>query len=337
MTLGIYENWYSPYEKQWNSPLTVVAHAGAPLLIHSPRYNTPLHDFGIDKPFALDRGTLVQQKLAAEFGDRVSTVEPDPISVSDALLVHTAEYLQTLKDPATWREIFELSDAEYDPARATRPLNELFDDIAFKSGGTMLAVELALRQGLAANLGGGYHHAFPNEGRGFCVLHDIAIAIRSAKKRNLCRRCLVIDVDFHQGDGTALIFRDDDSVFTLSIHSAEGWPDVKQRSDLDIEITSSETGSYIGRLEAGLKSALKRFSPDLVMFVAGSDAYELDVLPGTAYLKLSLEQMKKRDELVLNTFAGLGVPLAMVYAGGYGPDVWEVHYFATRRLVELAL
>jgi len=307
------------------------------LLIHSPRYNTPLHEFGINKPFALDRGTRVQQKLAAEFGDRITTIEPNPITVSDALLVHTAEYLQTLRNPTTWREIFELNEAEYDPTSASRPLNELFDDIAFKSGGTMLAVELALRKGLAANLGGGYHHAFPSEGRGFCVLHDIAIAIRSAQKRDLCRRCLVVDVDFHQGDGTALIFRDDDSVFTLSIHSAEGWPEVKQHSDLDIEILSSETASYIERLEDGLKTALKRFSPDLVMFVAGSDAYELDVLPGSAYLKLSLAQMKKRDELVLDTFARLGVPLAMVYAGGYGPDVWEVHYFATRRLVELAL
>jgi acetoin utilization deacetylase AcuC-like enzyme len=307
------------------------------MLIHSPRYNTPLREFGIDKPFALDRGTLVLQKLKDAFGEQIVAREPQPITREDALLVHSPQYLDSLRLPETWRDIFELKPEEYDPAIATRPLSDLYDDIAFKSGGTKLAVELALEGGLAANLGGGYHHAFPDCGRGFCALNDVAIAIRAAQKAGKCKRCLVVDVDFHQGDGTARVFRNDDSVFTLSIHSEEGWPEEKQQSDLDIGIYSANQAEYNDRLTEGIAEALRGFAPDLVLFVAGSDAYELDVLPGTVFLKLSLDELKKRDEMVIDTFADKGIPLAMVFAGGYGPHVWEVHYNATRRLIERAI
>lgn len=304
------------------------------MLVHSPRYNTPLHEFGIDKPFALDRGTRVLDALRNEYGQRIVVQEPEPISEDDALLVHSRKYLDSLKDPEVWREIFELKANEYHPETATRPLNELFDDIALKSGGTKLATELAFEHGMSANLGGGYHHAFPEEGRGFCVLNDVAIAVRHAQKKALAKRCMIVDVDFHQGDGNALIFRDDPAVFTLSIHSAEGWPEIKQQSDLDIHVYSSQAGHYVEKLDEGLTEALRKFAPDLVLFVAGSDPYERDVLPGTAFIKLSLDDMKRRDRLVLDRFAKLGVPLAMVFAGGYGPDVWEVHYWATKYLIE---
>lgn len=307
------------------------------MLVHSPRYNTPLREFGIDKPFALDRGTLVLQKLKDEYGDRIVAIEPQPITREDALLVHSKRYLDSLRHSETWHQIFELKPEEYDPTIARRPLSDLYEDIAFKSGGTKLAVEIALERGLAANLGGGYHHAFPDCGRGFCALHDIGIAIRSAQRAGKCKRALVVDVDFHQGDGTARVFANDDSVFTLSIHSEEGWPEEKQCSDLDIPIYSANQAEYNERLRKGIQQTLRKFSPDLVLFVAGSDAYELDVLPGTAFIKLSLQEMKARDEMVIEAFAQLGIPLAMVFAGGYGPHVWEVHYNATRRLVQLSI
>lgn len=302
------------------------------MLIHSPRYNTPLREFGIDKPFALDRGTLVLQKLKDEFGDRIVAEEPAPITLDDARLVHTAAYLDTLGLDETWKRIFELKADEYDSGTATRPLRELLDDILFKSGGTKLAVEKALGGGLSANLGGGYHHAFPDQGRGFCALNDVAIAIRAAQRSGKCKQAMIVDVDFHQGDGTALTFARDSSVFTLSIHSEEGWPEEKQCSDIDIGILSSDQHTYNDRLVEGINEALSTFAPDLVLFVAGSDAYELDVLPGTAFLKLSLEEMRARDEFVIDTFADRGIPLAMVFAGGYGPRVWEVHYNAVRHL-----
>jgi acetoin utilization deacetylase AcuC-like enzyme len=306
------------------------------MLIHSKKYTTDLTAFGIDKPFALDRGERVLAELRKHFPlELIQPLEPQPISAKEALLVHTSEYLQSLKDPRVWQEIFELKASEYKPESATRPLNELFDDIALKCGGTKLAVELACRTGSpTANLGGGYHHAFPGEGRGFCVLNDIAIAIRAAQEQNLCRHCLIVDVDFHQGDGTALIFQNDPTVFTLSIHSQEGWPECKQQSDIDVSLSANETCLYQTQLERSLEKALTIFSPDLAVFVAGSDAYEKDVLPGTAFMKMTLEQMRHRDEWIIDTCADRGIPLAMVFAGGYGPDVWEVHYWATRRIVE---
>lgn len=303
-------------------------------LVHSSHYNTDLSAFGINKPFALDRGELVLQKLSEELGAHVPTLAPEPISMQDILLVHTKEYIDALAESATWLEIFEFKGSEYQPERASRALPALLDDIRIKSGGTKLACEIALQTGLAANLGGGYHHAFPDRGRGFCVLHDIAIAIRSLISVMSIKRAMVIDLDFHQGDGTALIFEHDPDVFTLSVHSKEGWPDEKQVSDVDVEIAETEAGIYLERTEQAIAQALNTFTPDLVVYVAGSDPYEKDVLPGTRFLNLSLATMWKRDRWVIDTFADLKIPLAMVFAGGYGPDVWEVHYGAVKHLLD---
>jgi acetoin utilization deacetylase AcuC-like enzyme len=235
-------------------------------LVFSPRYKTPLSDFGFDKPFALDRGEMVLKRLGEDIG------APVPY--------------------------------------------------------------LSLETGLAANLGGGYHHAFPDQGRGYCPINDIAIAIRHLQKTGKIKKALIVDLDFHQGDGTAVTFKNDDSVFTFSVHSEEGWPEVKQQSDLDIPIKEIEKDQYLSKTEAGLKLSLSKFAPDMVIYVGGSDPYEKDVLPGTSYLRLPLAVMKARDELVIDTFADRGISLSTVFAGGYGPDVWEVHYLATRRLLE---
>src|SRR5262249_3107382 len=219
------------------------------ILVYSPKYNTDLTEFGVDKPFALDRGHCVLAALARDLGEPVSYSSPDLVSTSDMLLVHTPEYLDSLNKPEVWKELFEFTPEEYDPRRAVRPLNELLDDIRLKCGGTLLAAERALDHGLAANLGGGDHHACPDRGRGFCSIHDIAVAIQSLKKRERIKTALVVDLDFHQGDGTAVIFGDDDNVFTLSVHSEEGWPEDKQQSTLDIPIRTNETHLYQQRME----------------------------------------------------------------------------------------
>ncbi len=303
------------------------------MLVHSPHYNTDLAVFGVNKPFALDRGELVLKALQTEFGRPFEALEPMPISRDEILLVHTQRYLDSLADVETWLATFEFSEVEYRPERAVKPLTALLDDILLKCGGTKLACELALQGGLTANLGGGYHHAFPDQGRGFCVLHDIAIAIQSLRTAKRLDKAMVIDLDFHQGDGTALIFKDDPNVFTLSVHSQEGWPDEKQESDLDVGILESETGEYLERTRQAVLHALEIFTPELVVFVAGSDPYEKDVLPGTRFIKLSLDTLEERDKFVIDTVSDRGIPLAMVFAGGYGPDVWEVHYRAVRHLV----
>lgn len=304
------------------------------ILIYSPRYNTDLSEYGVDKPFALDRGQSVLDALAKDLGSRVEYSQPEPVSIEDLMLVHTSDYLDSLKKPEVWAELFEFTPDEYEPRRASKPLSELFDDIRLKCGGTLLAAERAFECGLAANLGGGYHHAFPDRGRGFCALNDLAVAIRSLRKSGRISTAMVVDLDFHQGDGTAVIFRGDANVFTLSVHSQEGWPDEKQESNLDVPIYSHETALYQQKVEQAINQALSSFRPDIVLYVAGSDPYELDVLPGTGFMKLSLAQMRARDEYVIDTFADSRIPLAMVFAGGYGPHVWAVHYLAVRHLLE---
>ncbi len=162
-----------------------------------------------------------------------------------------------------------------------------------------------------------------------CTLSSLKLRYQDACQR--ARKVLIVDLDFHQGDGTAVIFKKNPDVFTLSVHSSEGWPEKKQQSDLDVPIFENEEHLYLKKTAAAIDNALKIFSPDLVLFIAGSDPYEKDVLPGSNFIRLSLEQITKRDAYVIDKFSILGIPLTMVFAGGYGPDVWEVHYWATRR------
>ncbi len=174
-------------------------------LFYSPEYKTDLARFGVDKPFALDRGELVLKRLNEEASARgAEPIEyrlPETITEADVRLVHTPEYLETLKDTATWLEIFEFKGNEYIPENATEPLPNLIEDLRLKSGGTKAAAILSLETGLAASLGGGYHHAFADRGRGYCVINDVAIAIRALQKSNRVKKVMIVDLDFHQGDG----------------------------------------------------------------------------------------------------------------------------------------
>jgi acetoin utilization deacetylase AcuC-like enzyme len=305
------------------------------ILVHSPRYNTDMNAFGITTPFALDRGQLVLAALSQELGCKLRGRTPRPLTLAELRLVHTEAYLASLSRAEVWSEIFGLRFQATHPA-ATRPLPELLDDFRLKSGGTLLAAELALKHGLAANLGAGYHHAWADKGEGFCAVNDIAIAIRALQKSGAIRTALVVDVDFHQGNGTAAIFAGDDSVFTLSIHSAEAWPHEKQRSTCDVPIRYNESAQYLPKLKAALEQALAQFKPDLCIFVQGSDAYEKDAATGGRLMKLNLEQLRQRDEYVLDTLADRGIATALVFSGGYGPDAWRVHHNAVRHLLRRA-
>jgi len=302
-------------------------------LVFDPAYNTDLPAYGLDKPFALDRGQLVLAKLSADLGYSVPYLSPEPLTMEQVQTVHSPAYLESLKNVSTWLGVFELKQEDLTKNGATKPITEMINDFLLKAGGTLLAARLALKHGLAANLGGGYHHAFPEKGHGFCVINDIAIAIQNLRREKLVQKVMVVDVDFHQGDGTAACFAADPDVFTLSVHSQEGWPDEKQKSTVDVEIAEADKGQYLSRTKAAIAAALQTFTPELVIFVAGSDAYEKDILPGTRYLRLPLAVLKERDEFVVNTFADRQIPLAMVFAGGYGPDVWEVHYNAVKQLM----
>ncbi len=197
-------------------------------------------------------------------------------------------------------------------------------------GGTLAAAFAALEDGWAANLAGGTHHAFPDRGEGFCVFNDVAVAAREIQAEGRARNVSVFDLDVHQGNGTAAIFANDPTVFTLSVHGSDNFPFKKETSDLDIELPDG-TGDadYLEAVERGLEAAL-RSHPDLAFYVAGADPYEGDRL---GRLAVSLEGLARRDELVFDTCRKARVPVAIVMSGGYArnvKDTVEIHYNTVR-------
>ncbi|MEM1241027.1 MAG: histone deacetylase [Cyanobacteria bacterium P01_H01_bin.26] len=191
-------------------------------------------------------------------------------------------------------------------------------------GGTILTAKLALNQGLACNTAGGTHHAFPGYGAGFCIFNDIAIAIRLLRIQNLLQTVLIVDLDVHQGDGTAWIFRNDPGVFTFSMHCAVNFPGRKQTSDLDVPLAAgTEDDEYLARLAAHLPDLLSQVKPDLVLYDAGADPHRDDRL---GKLALSDEGLYRRDWYVLETCTRAGYPVACVIGGGYGKDMDALIY-----------
>src|ERR1700730_16134140 len=183
----------------------------------------------------------------------------------------------------------------------------------------MLAGEHSLRDGFAASLSGGFHHAYPGHGEGFCMLHDVAIAIRALQSRGEIRTAMTVDTDVHHGNGTAAIFANDSSVYALSIHQENNYPVPKPPSDQDIGLEDG-TGDaeYLDALEKGLVHSLKTMTPDLIFYVGGADPYREDQLGGLA---LTTEGLQKRDRLVFEHTRLRGIPVASTMAGGYARRV----------------
>lgn len=187
------------------------------------------------------------------------------------------------------------------------------------AGATISACRAAFGEGVAVNLAGGTHHAHAGRGEGFCVFNDAAIAARLMQAERRARQVAIVDLDVHQGNGSASILANDDSVFTLSLHGELNYPFDKERSDLDVALPDG-TGddAYLDALERALQEMLHRFSPQLIIFLAGADPHEGDRL---GRLKLSMAGLAARDAMVLDTAARLGVPVAIAMAGGYGCDI----------------
>jgi acetoin utilization deacetylase AcuC-like enzyme len=194
------------------------------------------------------------------------------------------------------------------------------------TGGTALASRLALEHGRAAHLGGGFHHAFPDHGEGFCLINDVAIAIRMLQRDAAVTRALVVDLDVHHGNGTAAIFKDDDAVFTFSMHQQQNYPAWKPPGDLDVGLADG-TGDdeYLALLEQHLPAILDTHRPDIVLYLAGADPYREDQLGG---LGLTIDGLRRRDAFVIASAAHARVPLAITLAGGYArrtDDTVEIH------------
>ncbi|MGD1154373.1 MAG: histone deacetylase [Terriglobia bacterium] len=256
-------------------------------------------------------------------------VEPAAAADEDVALVHDREYIRKLQTgKLSYLEILRL-EIPYSP--------ELVRAAWLCAGGSILAGRLALQDAVTVNIGGGFHHAYPDHGEGFCVLNDIAIAIRRLQKDQAIERAMTVDCDVHQGNGTAAIFAGDHSVFTLSIHQENNYPYPKPPSTLDINLRDrAEDAEYLRELEKGLESALGEFHPDLIFYVAGADPYRDDQLGG---LKLSLEGLERRDRLVFEKARAKKIPVAVTLAGGYArrvEDTIQIHTNTIRVAKEFA-
>jgi len=196
------------------------------------------------------------------------------------------------------------------------------------AGATLAASKTALKEGVAANLAGGTHHAYRNKGSGFCVFNDSAIAARAIQKEiNAKLKVAIIDLDVHQGNGTAAILENDPSIFTFSMHGENNFPFTKEVSDLDIGLPD-ETGdaTYLAALHQGLEIMIERFKPDLIIYLAGADPHEGDRL---GKLSISTDGMRQRDECVFQFGLERQIPIAFSMAGGYGKEIQstvDVHF-----------
>ncbi len=249
--------------------------------------------------------------LAGHFAEEADFLAPAPAFDEDILLVHRPEWVEKLTSGTlTYHDIL-LLEVPY-----SRRMVEAF---WLAAGGTILAARLALEQGIGFNLGGGFHHAFPDHGEGFCAVNDIAVAIRRLQADGAVRRAMVVDCDVHDGNGTAAIFANDPSVFTLSIHQANNYPSVKPPSNIDINLPDrAGDEEYLVRLGNGCRAALSMFQPELLIYVAGADPFQGDQLGG---LSLTFEGLRERDRLVLGMAHAQRIPAAIVLAGGYAREV----------------
>jgi len=273
---------------------------------------------------------LVKEKLLREqIVEPEDFVEPPLASDDDIALVHHREYLRKLQTgKLSYLEVMRL-EIPYSP--------ELIRAVWLSAGGSILAGRLALEDGVAVNVGGGFHHAYPDHGEGFCVLNDFAVAIRRLQKEGSIARAMTVDCDVHQGNGTAAIFGGDHSVFTLSIHQENNYPYPKPPSSLDINLADGVGDEeYLRELDQGLDRAFAEFTPDLIFYIAGADPYRDDQLGG---LKLSLEGLEKRDRSVFERARAKSIPVAVALAGGYArrlEDTIQIHSNTIRVAKEFA-
>jgi acetoin utilization deacetylase AcuC-like enzyme len=310
-------------------------------LVYSDAYYLPIgeHVFPAEK-YRRIRDRL----LATGVADAGDFLEPEPASDQDILLVHKLEYVHKLKTGTlSAREEMEM-EIPYS--------RDLVDAFWLAAGGSILAARQALADSVSVNIGGGFHHAFPDHGEGFCMIHDVAVAIRRLQRDDKIRTAMTVDCDVHHGNGTAAIFAGTrtasallpsagastlDSlalnsalpgkirgahageVFTISLHQHNNYPLWKPASSIDVDLPDGiGDDDYLAWLDNALSSGLRQFEPDLICYVAGADPYKDDQLGG---LSLTIEGLKRRDELVFRVARARDIPVMVTFAGGYAQNV----------------
>lgn len=277
----------------------------------SAAYTFPLpagHRFPIEK-YALLRDAVIAEGLIAAR----DVHEPERATIEELERVHTRGYVERMTNGTLSDAELRLLGFPWSPALVERSYRAV--------GGTLGAARRALKDGVAMNLAGGTHHAFPDRGEGFCVFNDAAIAIRTLRAEERIQRAAIVDLDVHQGNGTHAIFAGDEETFTFSMHGGRNYPFHKVPGTLDIELADG-TGDddYLARLAKALPRVLDESRPDLVVYLAGADPHERDRL---GRLKLTLEGLERRDAMVLEGCREVGIPVAITIAGGYGVEVRE--------------
>lgn len=307
-------------------------------LVYSDDYYLPIgaHVFPAEK-YRLIRDRLLVENIATE----KDFVTPQAASDDDILRVHTHEYVAKLKTGTLSPEEELMMEIPYSP--------ELVRAFWLSAGGSIKAAQLALHDGMSFNIGGGFHHAFPNHGEGFCMIHDVAVAIRRLQHDQHIERAMTVDCDVHHGNGTAAIFgargqageplpsaaprvldvkRNGSmtagaagDVFTISLHQQNNYPAWKPASSIDVNLPDGiGDDEYLAWLDNALSSAFRHFEPQLICYIAGADPYREDQLGGLA---LTIEGLKRRDELVFSVARARSIPVMVTYAGGYARRVQD--------------
>ncbi|HTV64990.1 MAG TPA: histone deacetylase [Bryocella sp.] len=305
-------------------------------LVYSEKYFLPIGEH----VFRADKYRLIRERLLGEhIADECDFLTPQPAGESDITLVHSPHYVSKLMEGAlSAREELQM-EIPYSP--------QVVDAFMLHTGGSILAAEHALQDGLCINIGGGFHHAFPEHGEGFCMINDFAVAIRVLQNRGRIRRAMTVDCDVHQGNGTAAIFggakqhsamlpssspatlsspsgagmnqSPAEDVFTISLHQEHNYPYTKPPSSIDVNLPDGcVDADYLAWLDNALSSGLRQFDPELICYVAGADPFCEDQLGG---LNLTMEGLKQRDELVFRVARARGIPVMVTYAGGYANHV----------------
>ncbi|MEO8680557.1 MAG: histone deacetylase [Vicinamibacterales bacterium] len=276
---------------------------------YSDHFVLPLpdgHKFPMAKYFRL------RERLLAEGIVSPADLHEAPAASWDELrLVHDPAYVDAVAGGTVAGDIQRRIGFPWSPAMVERSRRSV--------GASIAAARVALEEGVAANLAGGTHHSFADRGEGFCVFNDVAVATRVLQQDHQARRVAIVDLDVHQGNGTAAIFRDDPSVFTFSMHGDKNFPFKKEVSDLDVALPDGTSDAdYLAALDRHLADVLNRHQPDFVFYLAGADPYEGDRL---GRLKLTIGGLSRGDELVFARCRAAKLPVALSMGGGYATDI----------------
>jgi acetoin utilization deacetylase AcuC-like enzyme len=277
-------------------------------VVYHPRYDLNLgaHVFPSQK-FRL----IAEELISSGIADTSDFLTPQPASDEDLLRVHTASWVNKLKTGTlTASEIMKL-EVPYSP--------ELAEAVWLAAGGTILAAQRALQDGFGSNLSGGFHHAYANHGEGFCAIHDVAVAVRRLQSDGDIKKAMIVDTDVHHGNGTAAIFADDSSVFTISIHQVNNYPADKPSSTVDLNMRDGAgDDEYLAALIPTVERCVDKFKPDMIFYVGGADPYREDQLGGLLLTKAGL---KRRDREVFEAAKSRSIPVTTTLAGGYARSV----------------